>query len=110
MGQVVSTSLQTVSHYVFPEHLPKAMSFTKLTEKGISPTRGSNGAAGYDLYAAYELEIPAQGKALIKTDIAIAIPEGWYGRVAPRLGKLLVILLNFSWQSHVVVQSILLFI
>ena len=25
--------------------------------------------------------IPAQGKGLVKTDIALAIPEGCYGRV-----------------------------
>jgi len=28
--------------------------------------------------------IPAHGKALIKTDIAIMIPDGCYGRIAPR--------------------------
>ena len=31
--------------------------------------------------SAYEVTIPAEGKALIKTDIAVAIPEGCYGRV-----------------------------
>lgn len=30
--------------------------------------------------------LKAQGKALVKTDIAIAVPEGHYGRVAPRSG------------------------
>jgi dUTP pyrophosphatase len=36
-----------------------------------------------------ELEMniaPAKGKALIKTDIAIAIPENTYARIAPRSG------------------------
>eukprot|EP00339_Tiarina_fusa_P004578 CAMPEP_0117047582 /NCGR_PEP_ID=MMETSP0472-20121206/32881_1 /TAXON_ID=693140 ORGANISM="Tiarina fusus, Strain LIS" /NCGR_SAMPLE_ID=MMETSP0472 /ASSEMBLY_ACC=CAM_ASM_000603 /LENGTH=111 /DNA_ID=CAMNT_0004760333 /DNA_START=40 /DNA_END=372 /DNA_ORIENTATION=- len=28
--------------------------------------------------------IPPKGKALVKTDIAIAIPSGHYGRIAPR--------------------------
>ena len=27
------------------------------------------------------MTIPAEGKALVKTDIAIALPEGCYGRV-----------------------------
>lgn len=28
--------------------------------------------------------VPARGKALIKTDLAIAIPENTYARIAPR--------------------------
>ena len=31
--------------------------------------------------SAYDVTIPAEGKALVKTDIAIAVPEGCYGRV-----------------------------
>ena len=61
--------------------------FSKLSEKAIAPSRGSIGAAGYDLYAAHDAHIPAQGKAIVKTDIAVALPEGWYGRVAPRYVK-----------------------
>lgn len=58
----------------------------KLSEHAFTPTRGSKLAAGYDLYSAYDLVIPARGKALVKTDIQIALPEGCYGRVAPRSG------------------------
>ena len=45
------------------------------------PTRGSPCAAGYDLYSAHDVTILAEGKALVKTDIAVAIPDGCYGRV-----------------------------
>lgn len=31
-------------------------------------------------------KVPARGKAMISTDLAIAVPEGTYGRVAPRSG------------------------
>jgi len=48
----------------------------KLSEAGRAPTRGSAFAAGYDLYAAKETVIPSKGKALVSTDIAIAVPEG----------------------------------
>lgn len=58
----------------------------KLSEKGRLPTRGSAFAAGYDLYAAKDTTIPARGKALVDTDIAIAVPAGTYGRIAPRSG------------------------
>ena len=57
-----------------------------LTEHGILPIRGSAFAAGYDLCSAYAGTVPARGKALLKTDIAIAVPPGTYGRVAPRSG------------------------
>lgn len=69
--------------------------FSKLSDKAIAPSRGSTGAAGYDLYAAYDATIPAQGKALVKTDIAVAIPQGWYGRVAPRLVRKFIFKLCF---------------
>jgi dUTP pyrophosphatase len=58
----------------------------KLSDKGRVPTRGSEFAAGYDLYAARDTTVPARGKVLVDTDIAIAVPEGTYGRIAPRSG------------------------
>ena len=64
----------------------------KLSHTAVVPTRGSEYSAGWDLYASEECVIPAQGKAIIKTDIAIAIPVGYYGRVAPRSGM--------AWKNH----------
>jgi dUTP pyrophosphatase len=58
----------------------------KLSDDAIIPTKGSKYAAGYDLYSAVDTIVPSQGKTLIKTDIAIAVPSGHYGRVAPRSG------------------------
>lgn len=48
----------------------------KLSATARLPTRGSAFAAGYDLYAAKETVIPARGKALVDTDISIAVPAG----------------------------------
>ena len=58
----------------------------RLTEFAQLPKRGSELAAGYDLYAAYDMAIEPHGKGISKTDIAMAIPGGYYGRVAPRSG------------------------
>uniref|UniRef100_A0ACD5ZZ05 Uncharacterized protein n=1 Tax=Avena sativa TaxID=4498 RepID=A0ACD5ZZ05_AVESA len=58
----------------------------KLSENAILPRRGSALAAGYDLSSAVEATVPARGKALVATDLSIAIPEGTYARVAPRSG------------------------
>lgn len=48
----------------------------KLSEKARLPTRGSAFAAGYDIYAAKATVIPARGKALVDTDISMAVPAG----------------------------------
>ncbi|XP_036420476.1 deoxyuridine 5'-triphosphate nucleotidohydrolase, mitochondrial isoform X1 [Colossoma macropomum] len=62
------------------------LKFAKLTENATTPTRGSSKAAGYDLYSAYDYSIGPMDKAIVKTDIQIAVPSGCYGRVAPRSG------------------------
>lgn len=48
----------------------------KLVESAKAPTRGSAFAAGYDLYSAKETVIPAKGKGMVDTGLAIAVPEG----------------------------------
>ncbi|OSX59285.1 hypothetical protein POSPLADRAFT_1150677 [Postia placenta MAD-698-R-SB12] len=58
----------------------------RLSNRARLPTRGSPLAAGYDLYSAENKLIPARGKALIDTQLSIAVPDGTYGRVAPRSG------------------------
>ncbi|OXU27789.1 hypothetical protein TSAR_005348 [Trichomalopsis sarcophagae] len=60
--------------------------YVKLTDKAFAPQKGSDLSAGYDLKSAYEYVVPAGGKMLIKTDLQFAVPEGTYGRVAPRSG------------------------
>lgn len=58
----------------------------KLSEKAVLPSRGSALAAGYDLSSAEETVVPARGKALVPTDLSVAIPHGTYARIAPRSG------------------------
>lgn len=62
------------------------IAFQKLSENAILPTRGSEMAAGLDLYSAQDAVIPARGRQGITTGLAAAIPEGYYGRIAPRSG------------------------
>ena len=60
----------------------------KLNEKAIIPTYGSSFAAGADLYACCEGEIsinPGE-TVLIKTGIAMEIPENFVGLVYARSG------------------------
>jgi hypothetical protein len=50
------------------------------------------------MYSAEQKIIPAKGKALVDTQISIAVPEGTYGRVAPRSG------LGGSLACHVICE------
>ena len=47
----------------------------RLSEWAILPSRGSPLSAGYDLSAAHDMVVPARGKALVKTDLGMIIPE-----------------------------------
>ncbi len=60
--------------------------YVRLSGNAVAPTKGSKLAAGYDLYSAHDVVIPARGKAVVPTDLQISMPPGTYGRVAPRSG------------------------
>jgi dUTP pyrophosphatase len=62
------------------------LSFKRLHAKAILPARGSAQAAGLDLFSIEDVVIQPQQRALVCTGLAVAIPEGYYGRVAPRSG------------------------
>ncbi|XP_043536113.1 deoxyuridine 5'-triphosphate nucleotidohydrolase, mitochondrial-like isoform X1 [Chiloscyllium plagiosum] len=86
-----SSSEQASSPAVSPAKRPREdgvqrLRFARLSDNARPPSRGSERAAGFDLYSAYDYVIPAQDKAVVKTDIQIAVPHGFYGRVAPRSG------------------------
>jgi dUTP pyrophosphatase len=66
--------------------VPPKLQIKLLSEHGKAPERASSSAAGYDLFSAVDISIPAKGKQIVATDISLAIPEGFYGRVAPRSG------------------------
>lgn len=78
------TSSTSSSYSSFYRHLP--MQVKKLSDKATLPSRGSDFAAGLDLSSAHPLIVPAGQRALIKTDLAIAVPPGTYARIAPRSG------------------------
>lgn len=65
----------------------------RLSQEAVLPTRGSKMAAGYDLSASQPTVVPSLGKQLVKTDLAIILPPGCYGRIAPRSG--------LAWKKHI---------
>ena len=63
--------------------------FAKLDSEALVPTQGSAQAAGWDLYALEEVVVKRNISSMIRTGLAIAIPEGWEGQIRCRssLGK-----------------------
>lgn len=61
-----------------------ALQVRLLSSHATAPFRASEGAAGYDLYSAYDATIPSRNRLLVKTDIAISIPSNCYAQVASR--------------------------
>lgn len=61
----------------------------KLYDNAVIPTEGSGKAAGHDLYACLdsdEVVIYPHTTLLVKTGIAMEIPDGYYGGVYARSG------------------------
>lgn len=64
----------------------EVLTFKRLDARAVLPTRGSAAAAGLDLYSIEPFRLAAGERVLVRTGLAVAIPEGHYGRVAPRSG------------------------
>jgi len=57
-----------------------------LTSQAKMPICATPGSAGFDLISPEAISIPAHSRKLIDTQIALSIPLGFYGRIAPRSG------------------------
>ena len=60
--------------------------FKQLDPRAVLPERGSVLAAGLDICAIEDLTIGPKQRVTARTGLAVAIPPGFYGRVAPRSG------------------------
>jgi dUTP pyrophosphatase len=68
------------------EDLTKVIKFLRLHPDAKLPTRGSKQSAGLDLYSVATVSLAPGERAAVRTGVAVAIPAGYYGRVAPRSG------------------------
>lgn len=89
------------------------------------PSRQTGGSAGFDVAALEDTVIPARGRGLVRTGIAIAVPRGYEAQIRPRSGlalrqgvsahfgtidsdyrgEVLVLLHNFEAQDYPVVRG-----
>jgi dUTP pyrophosphatase len=63
-----------------------ALRFKQLDERAVLPQRGSALAAGLDVCSIEDVEIGPRQRVMARTGLAVAIPPGFYGRIAPRSG------------------------
>lgn len=60
----------------------------RLEENAYIPWKANTGDAGFDLLALEDVTVETtpreEGPTLVRTGIAVAIPDGWYGRIADR--------------------------
>ena len=94
--------------------------YSKLHPHAKEPFRANTSDAGYDLFSTDYVTLEPFQRRLISTGINIEIPEGFYGRVAPRSGlacnkgidvmagvidsgyrgEIKVLLINFSFEGY----------
>ena len=62
------------------------LKFMKISQDAFVPRQGSYFAALFDLFRPKIVKIRPFDRALVLMDIAIKLPTGTYGRIAPRSG------------------------
>ncbi|MCT2554235.1 MULTISPECIES: dUTP diphosphatase [Staphylococcus] len=68
-----------------------------LSETARMPERNHETDAGYDIFSAETVVLEPQEKAVIKTDVAVSIPEGYVGLLTSRSGV--------SSKTHLVIET-----
>jgi dUTP pyrophosphatase len=62
------------------------LEITRLHEDATIPSRAYPGDAGLDLAACEGVELTPGARAVVRTGLAVAVPEGYAGFVQPRSG------------------------
>jgi dUTP pyrophosphatase len=62
------------------------MEVQRLCSQAIIPRRATVGSVGYDLFSIEDVTVNPNELACVSTGIAVKLPIGTYGRVAPRSG------------------------
>ena len=67
-------------------HDAVTVGFQRLSDRAIAPRVSQSGDVAADLFAACETVIPARGRALVATDVALELPAGFRARIHSRSG------------------------
>jgi dUTP pyrophosphatase len=87
---IIHTNESFINYFIFK--MVGKLKCKRLHPEAVLPYRATKKAAGYDLSSVIDCTVPARGKFLVPTGWAIRVPEGTYGRIAPRS--------SLSWKNH----------
>ena len=62
------------------------LAFQRLDPDAVLPERAHPGDAGFDLRSIEDVEVGPGERAMVRTGLAVAIPDGYAGLVLPRSG------------------------
>ena len=99
--------------------------YSRLNPEAKQPFQANESDAGYDLFSTEYITIEPFQRKLVSTGISIEIPQGFYGRIAPRSGlackkgidvmagvidsgyrgEIKVLLINFNLEGYNIKQS-----
>jgi len=79
---------------------PLEIEIKKINQFGQLPTKGTDDAAGWDLYLPKDVTINSHSSKKIPLGIAMAIPNGYFGKIEDRSGAALRI--NFTTKAGVI--------
>lgn len=74
----------TASVEKVPVHPP--LKYVLKTKDAFAPEKATPGSAGFDLRSPIQTIVPAGGRKLIWLKLVLELPEGTYGRIAPKSG------------------------
>ncbi|XP_023312159.1 deoxyuridine 5'-triphosphate nucleotidohydrolase-like [Anoplophora glabripennis] len=79
--------LQSILDQIPSQSLQKTtLKYIRTVPDACAPLKATSKAAGFDLSSISSCTVPARGKLLIDTGLKIQLPDGCYGRIAPRSG------------------------
>tara|TARA_R110000824_G_scaffold55069_19_gene151807 strand:+ start:9858 stop:10331 length:474 start_codon:yes stop_codon:yes gene_type:complete len=62
------------------------INYSKLCKEAREPFQANESDAGYDLFSTQYITLEPFQRKLVSTGISVEIPQGFYGRIAPRSG------------------------
>ena len=66
--------------------MASVLRFYRLSSDATAPSKANAMDAGYDLHASEDATIGPNDSAMVRTDIAVELPPGCYGRIGERSG------------------------
>lgn len=84
MSEFMANAIHARPMGQFRDYSPWALRVT--CPEGMTPTRTTTKAAGYDLRALEDMSVPARGSVVVETGVAVALPSGHFGKIEGRSG------------------------